>query len=685
MALFRNLSISIKLTSGFLGIVALTLVIGVSSHFVLSGISSDSNEVASVWSPAMAVTADMNRAANDLRRAEFRYLLSDSDSEHAKALERITKAKQALEAAEAKLGKLAMGQESRDLLRQFSSKWKEFLPVNEKVVQLATSGKKDEASLLVAGESSKRFNAAMENLDKLTELAQAHGLGNSSKVGEDAAKGEARILAISCVIVILGVCAAMLLPRRIATRLRATQKLAENVASGDLSACTMEVDSEDELGKLQRAILNMLCKIKEEMAVANGVLKGMTVPCSVFSPQDVTLFTNKLMLDLIERGGKPEDYYGQTSGGYIWGDSKRETLSTKALREGRTLTTEMDFTTHKGTKRHARISSAPFTDEQGNTLGTISVWMDLTEIKEQESLIAAQKEQLLQIASDAELVAEAVSSASEELSAQVEQAARGAEMQRDRSAETATAMEEMNATVSEVARNAQAAALRSDAARSKAQEGMDVVKDVIGSMAEVRAHALSLKDRMSSLEERALSIGRILNVISDIADQTNLLALNAAIEAARAGDAGRGFAVVADEVRKLAEKTMSATHEVEETISGIQREANESMASVDTTARFIEKATNLAETSGGSLNEIVQLADATSMEVHTIATAAEQQSVASGEINNSVADINRISDETAQTMSHSAVAVTDLAKQAVTLQRVIAGMRGNGAPAALSV
>ncbi len=300
----------------------------------------------------------------------------------------------------------------------------------------------------------------------------------------------------------------------------------------------------------------------------------------------------------------------------------------------------------------------------------------------------AKAEGMLQAAGRIQAVVEVATSASEELSAQIEQSSRGAESQAHRMGETAASMEEMNATVLEVARNASNASQTTDQARAKAQQGEKVVGEVIRAMSTVENQAQNLKENMDTLGQQAEGIGRILTVISDIADQTNLLALNAAIEAARAGDAGRGFAVVADEVRKLAEKTMNATKEVGDAIQGIQQGTRMNVGNMEEVARTVVDATKLATQSGQSLQEIVDLVENASDQVRSIATAAEEQSAASEEINRSIEEVNTISTETSNAMNQAAQAVSEVARQVQVLQALIEEMEQEahgGGPRALGV
>ncbi|GAB7080191.1 methyl-accepting chemotaxis protein [Megalodesulfovibrio paquesii] len=290
----------------------------------------------------------------------------------------------------------------------------------------------------------------------------------------------------------------------------------------------------------------------------------------------------------------------------------------------------------------------------------------------------AKAEGMLQAAQQLERVVEVVTSASEELSAQIEQSSAGADQQSARVGETATAMEEMNATVLEVARNASEASETSVKARRKADEGAQVVGKVVNFIGQVKANSNQSMHDMETLGSQAEGIGQILNVISDIADQTNLLALNAAIEAARAGDAGRGFAVVADEVRKLAEKTVSATKEVGSAIHGIQQGARKNIDNVGQAAKAIDEMNALAENSRQALTEIVSLVDLAADQVRSIATAAEQQSATSEEINRSIEGVNQIAAETADAMRQSSSAVAELARQAGILKNLIASMKAEG-------
>ncbi|EFL52765.1 methyl-accepting chemotaxis sensory transducer [Solidesulfovibrio fructosivorans JJ]] len=290
----------------------------------------------------------------------------------------------------------------------------------------------------------------------------------------------------------------------------------------------------------------------------------------------------------------------------------------------------------------------------------------------------ARAEGLCQAAGRLEGVVGIVSRASSELSSHIDDSNHGAQDQSQRMAETAAAMEEMNATVLEVAKNASNAAETTDAARKKASSGADVVNKMVESIGRVRSQSEALKEDMGRLGDQAQDIGRIMNVISDIADQTNLLALNAAIEAARAGEAGRGFAVVADEVRKLAEKTMTATKEVGEAISGIQQGTNRNVENVVQSGQAVEEASGLATTAGEALAEIVHLVEDASDQVRSIATAAEQQSATSEEINRSIDAVNSISEATSRSMADAARAVGELTRQTQDLETLMSELEREG-------
>ena len=278
---------------------------------------------------------------------------------------------------------------------------------------------------------------------------------------------------------------------------------------------------------------------------------------------------------------------------------------------------------------------------------------------------------MLAAADRLEQVGNVVSSASSELSAQIEQSDRGAAESAQRLSEAATAMNEMNASVQEVGKNAGSASAASSETKEKAEAGARVVEKAVHSIEQVHQMSLDLKDDMTQLNEHAQDITRIMGVISDIADQTNLLALNAAIEAARAGEAGRGFAVVADEVRKLAEKTMASTQDVGNAIKAIQESTSKSMTGVDNAVERISEANELASQSGAALEEIVATVEATGDQVNAIATASEEQSAASEEINQSIVQVNDMSRQTAEAMAEAAKAVSDLAAQAQGLTNLI--------------
>ncbi len=134
---------------------------------------------------------------------------------------------------------------------------------------------------------------------------------------------------------------------------------------------------------------------------------------------------------------------------------------------------------------------------------------------------------------------------------------------------------------------------------------------------------------MKLLENRAKEVGKIVNVITDIADQTNLLALNATIEAASAGEAGKGFAVVAGEIKELAKQTAQATQDITEKIEGIQNQTNMATKSIQSIVEIINE---INDTFANIVSLVNRQVTATEESTRQINESAEQTNEIAGAI-----------------------------------------------------
>lgn len=187
-------------------------------------------------------------------------------------------------------------------------------------------------------------------------------------------------------------------------------------------------------------------------------------------------------------------------------------------------------------------------------------------------------------------------------------------------------------TTSEIAQNCVAAAKSSDTANETAANGQNVINGTIATIDSIGNVVKESASVIEGLDSQSEDIGKVVDLINDIADQTNLLALNAAIEAARAGEQGRGFAVVADEVRKLAEKTAEATKGIKGNVEAMQDEVRRCVEMMRKGVEKVESGTAEAQKSGAAFKDILDQINKLAGQINQIAVASEQQSVTTGEM-----------------------------------------------------
>jgi len=250
-------------------------------------------------------------------------------------------------------------------------------------------------------------------------------------------------------------------------------------------------------------------------------------------------------------------------------------------------------------------------------------WDDL------KSAVNNMLKKLTEVVTDVNSGAQALASASEEVSATAQQLSQAASEQAAGVEETSASLEQMTSSIAQNTENAKITDGMASKAAKDAADGGEAVEATVSAMKQI-----------------AQKIG----IIDDIAAQTNLLALNAAIEAARAGEHGKGFAVVAAEVRKLAERSQVAAQEIGEV-------ASSSVA--------------LAEKAGKLLNEIVPNIRKTSDLVQEITAASTEQSSGVGQINSAVSQLNTTTQQNASSSEELAATSEEMSGQAEQLQQTM--------------
>jgi len=237
--------------------------------------------------------------------------------------------------------------------------------------------------------------------------------------------------------------------------------------------------------------------------------------------------------------------------------------------------------------------------------------------------------------------------------------------------QVATAMNQMTATIQEVARNAAEASSAAEQADRASQEGTYAVEHTVQSINTLAGSIEKATTTINKLGVETEGVDDIVAVISGIADQTNLLALNAAIEAARAGEQGRGFAVVADEVRTLAARTQESTEEIRSMLDRLKAGSMNAVTMMSDghaqAKRCVEKANDATE----SLNAITKVVQTINDMSTQIATASEEQTAVSDEINRNIVNINSDVEAILDNTRETGVSAHQNGQLALEMERVI--------------
>jgi methyl-accepting chemotaxis protein len=436
----------------------------------------------------------------------------------------------------------------------------------------------------------------------------------------------ARTVLVALAFVLAGSAAGLVLLDRWLNPVRRMVEVASAVAQGDLTA-SLAMESEDEIGTLARSLRAMVGNLR-------GVVDKIQDASVQVASSAGQISTNAR---LITQGAQSQALAAEETSTSM--EEIAASIQTVAG-NAESLASHVHQTSSSITEMSTSI------EQVARSAGTLAetVGKATTTIEE----MAASVDHL---ARNLESVSHTVRGASEtveDMASFIAAASRNAEELSSAAQKTSLTVSRMTAEVKQVAEIAEEADRIARKASEDARSGDEAVGRTVEGMKRVSESMETSARVIGGLGRRSQEIGKILEVIEEIADQTNLLALNAAIEAARAGEAGRGFAVVADEVRKLAERSVEAAKEIAEVVRQVQQDTTSAVETTRAGAAEAKEGIALTDRSGLALRSILESVSRSSGLMAQIAGATAKQSQASAE---ALATVSHMSAATHQVTS----------------------------------
>jgi methyl-accepting chemotaxis protein len=510
------------------------------------------------------------------------------------------------------------------------------------------SGEAVSSGVKTMRESYARLTARMgENTSRVRQL-MADGF-QGARLNHRRSMRRNGAIALACVGLLGGM--VIFLSRDISRRLGLAVELADRIAAGDFSEAAFGQDAEDETGRLLRAMQIMrgkLGRVVDDLQQASLRVAGSVAQIAGSSTR-------------ISRGAERQaEAAADTSTSMEQMVASIQTVAGNA--QG--LASFVDGTTASISEMGASIQQvARSADTLAGTASEVSTTVEQMTVSATQ--VAGNLQSLAGTVGDTSMTIEQLISSVEAVARNAEELAAAVQRVSDTVAGLANAVAQVGRVADEadrISRQASQDARGGDSAVAATLEGMRRISQTMQSTAQV----------ITGLGSRSREIGRILEVIEEMADQTNLLALNASIEAARAGEAGRGFAVVADEVRKLAERSVRAANEIGDVVRQVQQETQAAVTTAETGAAETREGMQLADQAGLALRSILESVSRSSSLMQEIATATGAQSTASSDVLRTVADMNTATQQVTRAMREQAAGSRQI-RQAVELVKTVTG------------